>query len=301
MDRFVAMTTLLAVVEAGSLSGASRRLGTPLATVSRRISDLESHLGTRLLTRSSRHLALTEAGRAYVAASRRILEQVGEAEREAAGEYRAPKGELILTAPIVFGRLHVLPVVTEFLRAYPEIDIRMRLADRMLNLLAEQVDLAVRIGELPDSSLVATRVGAIRRVVCGSPAYFAARGTPRHPNDLAAHHCVTFEGLSSPTAWRFHAGRTELSVPIRSRLAVTTAEAAVDAAIAGLGITRVLSYQMAEALRTGRLAITLADFEPPPPPVSLVHAGQPPVALKLRAFLDFALPRLTARVAQAAV
>src|SRR5712691_7781415 len=176
MDRLESMSTLLAAVEAGSLSAASRKLGMPLATVSRKVSELEAHLRTRLLHRTSRRLALTDAGRSYVAACRRILDDIDAAERAATGEYSAPRGDLIIAAPIVFGRLHVLPIVIEFLKTYSDIDIRMALADRVINLFEEQVDVAVRIGELPDSSLIATRVGLIRRVVCGSPAYFAARG-----------------------------------------------------------------------------------------------------------------------------
>src|SRR4029453_13957177 len=172
MDRLAAMTTLLAAVEGGSLSAASRKLGMPLATVSRKVSELEAHLRTRLLHRTSRRLTLTDAGEAYVAACKRILEDIGEAERAAAGEYMAPRGDLTVTAPIVFGRLHVLPVVIEFLKTYPDIDIRVALADRVVNLREDDIALAIRIGDLPDSSLVATRVGAIRRVVCGSPAYF---------------------------------------------------------------------------------------------------------------------------------
>src|SRR5512144_1546021 len=209
------MSILVTAVDAGSLSAAARHLGTPLATVSRKVSELEAHLKTRLLTRSSRRLTLTDAGRNYVAACKRILEEVGEAERAASGEYSAPKGDLIITAPIVFGRLHVLPAVAEFLETYPEIDIRLVLADRAVNLLEEHVDLAVRIGELPDSSLVATRVGAIRRVVCGSPGYFAARGTPQTPDELGMHHnCVTFEALMSPDSWSFAIGESDVSVPV---------------------------------------------------------------------------------------
>src|SRR5215471_264633 len=169
MDRLDAMVTLLAAVEGGSLSAASRKLGTPLPTVSRRISELEAHLRTRLVNRTTRSLSLTDAGRAYIAACKRILEDIEAAERAAAGEYTAPRGDLIITAPIVFGRLHVLPIVTAFLKAYPDINIRMALGDRVVDLQEEHVDLAVRIGDLPDSSLVATRVGAISRVVCGSP------------------------------------------------------------------------------------------------------------------------------------
>jgi DNA-binding transcriptional LysR family regulator len=200
----------------------------------------------------------------------------------------------MVTAPVVFGRLHVLPVVIEFLRAYPDIDIRMGLADGIVNILEEPVDLAVRIGHPPDSSLVARRVGAIRRVICASPAYFVARGTPKEPGDLGPHDCITFEGMTAPEAWTFPTGTSEATVAIRSRLVVNTAEAAVDAAIAGVGITRVLSDQVASALRDGALVLALEAFEPAPLPVNLVHVGQRLLPLKLRAFLDFATPRLKA-------
>ncbi len=296
MDRLDSMSILVAAVDAGSLSAAARKLGTPLATVSRKVSDLEAHLKTRLLTRSNRQLALTDAGRAYIAACRRILEDVGEAERAATGEYSAPKGHLTLSAPIVFGRLHVLPVVTKFLEAYPEIDIRLMLADRTMNLVEEHVDAAIRIGTLADSSMTAIKVGEIRRVVCASPGYFGKRGRPRTPADLVAHDCVTFEGLQAPEQWLFGAGKAQQAVGIHSRLAVNTAEAAIDAAVSGLGITRVFSYQVAAALEAGTMALALADFEPAPVPVSLIHAGDRLLPLKLRAFLDFAAPRLRAAV-----
>ena len=297
MDRLDAMSTLLRVVEAGSLSEASRQLGMPLATVSRRVSELEAHLGTRLLNRSTRRLSLTDAGDSYIAACRRILDEVEEAERTASGEYRTPKGNLAITAPVVFGRLHVLPIVLEFLKVYPEIDVRMVLVDRVIDLLEDHVDLAVRIGALPDSSLVARRVGEIRRVVCGSPRYMAERGVPRRPQDLASHDCITFEGLTSPSLWTFTTGRSEISIPIRSRLIVNTAEAAVDAAVAGVGLARLLSYQIADAVMGGKLAVALDAFEPPPWPVSLVHHGQRLLPLKVRTFLDFVIPRLRARTA----
>jgi DNA-binding transcriptional LysR family regulator len=299
MDRLASMSILVTAVEEGSLSAAARRLRTPLATVSRKVSELEAHLKTRLLHRSSRQLALTDAGRAYVEACRRILEDVGEAERAASGEYGAPKGELIITAPIVFGRLHVLPIVTDFLKAFADIDIRLVLADRVLNLVEDHVDLAVRIGTLPDSSLVATRVGSIRQVVCGSPAYFADRGIPQSPADLRSHDCITFEGLMSTHAWTFSTGKSPMDVAIRSRLTLNTAEAAIDAAMAGVGIARVLSYQCANAVAAGALTVVLKSFEPAPWPVSLVYAGQRFLPLKLRAFLDFATPRLKAGAWQA--
>jgi len=298
MDRLAAMTTLLAAVDGGSLSAASRKLGMPLPTVSRKISELEAHLRTRLVHRTSRRLSLTDAGQAYVAASRRILEDIGEVERAAAGEYSAPRGDLAMTAPIVFGRLHVLPIAIAFLKAYPDINIRITLGDRVVDLQEEHVNLALRIGDLPDSSLVATRVGAVSHVVCGSPGYFETRSTPKSPADLRSHDCVSFEGMTAPDRWTFAAGKSQVSVPVRSRLIVNTAEAALDAAIAGVGITRVLSYQAAKALRVGTLLRVLRRFEPAPMPVSLVHAGQGRLPLKLRAFIDFAAPRLKARLAQ---
>jgi DNA-binding transcriptional LysR family regulator len=296
MDRLDSMSILVAVVEAGSLSAAARLLGMPLATVSRKVGELEAHLNTRLLHRTTRQLSLTEAGASYVAACRRILEEVGEAERAATGEYAAPKGDLVVTAPVVFGRRHVVPIIAEFLAHYPEIDIRLVLADRVVHLMEEHVDAAVRIGELPDSTLVATGVGAIRRVVCASPAYLAAHGAPLEPPDLTGRPCITFEGLESARAWTFRSGKSELTVPVHSRLTVNTAEAAITAAILGVGLTRVLSYQVADALRDDALHIVLDTFEPAPSPVSLVHTGQAPLPLKLRAFLDFVTPRLRTRI-----
>jgi DNA-binding transcriptional LysR family regulator len=292
MDRFEAMSVLLAVTDAGSLSAGARRLGMPLATVSRKVSELEAHLHTRLLNRGSRRLELTDAGQSYVAACRKILEEVVEAERAAAGEYRAPRGELVITAPIVFGRLHLLPIIGAFLKAYPEIDVRVTLGDRVINLLDEHVDVALRIGDLPDSSLVALRVGSIRRVVCGSPEYLKTRGTPINPEDLEAHDCITFEGLNPSRSWTFWRDGEPQQVSIHSRLVVNTAEAAIDMAVAGVGLTRVLSYQIAAPLADGKITIALAPFEPAAMPVSLVYSGNGLLPLKIRAFLDFAAPRL---------
>ncbi|VVE71987.1 LysR family transcriptional regulator [Pandoraea anapnoica] len=297
MNRLESMSILIAVVDAGSLSAAARGLGMPLATVSRKVGELEAHLKTRLLHRTTRQLSLTEAGSTYVAACRRILEEIGEAERTATGEYATPKGELVLTAPVVFGRLHVLPVVAEFLAQYPEIDVSLLLTDRVVHLMDEQADVALRIGHLPDSSMVASRIGTVRRVVCASPNYLETHGEPKKPHDLAGHACITFEVLASRRAWEFGEGRTGQSVPIRSRLAVNTAEAAISAAVLGVGFVRVLSYQVAQAVRDDALRVVLDDFEATPLPVNLVHKGQTPLPLKLRAFLDFAVPRLRARIA----
>jgi DNA-binding transcriptional LysR family regulator len=296
MDRLESMSVLLAVVAAGSLSGASKQLRMPLPTVSRKVSELEVHLGARLLVRSTRKLALTEAGESYVAACRRILEDVDEAEHRAASHYSVARGVLVLTAPVVLGRMHVVPVVAQFLDAFPEVDVRLMLADRALDLIDEHLDLAVRVGALPDSGLLATAVGRIRSVVCGTPAYFAQRGTPREPADLARHACVTFAALDSPERWTLNAANT---VQVHSRLVVNTAEAAIDAALAGVGVTRVLSYQVAELVRAGRLVTVLQEHEPPSLPVNLVRGGGARLTAKLRAFLDFASPRLRARLGSA--
>lgn len=287
MDRLDAMSIFVAVAESGGFSAAARKMRVPLPTVSRKVSELENHLKMRLLVRSTRKLSLTEAGAAYLAACKRILEDVGNAERTAAGEYSAPRGELVLTAPIVFGRLHVLPIVCDFLAQFPDIDVRLVLSDRNIALVDDQIDLAVRIGPLPDSTLVATRVGSVTYVICGSPKFLAANGTPRTAQDLANMPFVALSSVASA------AGRgPDLPADVRVRLAVNTAEAAIDAAIAGVGLARVLSYQAAAAVERGDLKRVLRKLEPEPLPVSLVHPGQRLLPLKLRSFIDFAAPRL---------
>jgi DNA-binding transcriptional LysR family regulator len=296
MDRFESMSAYVAVVEAQGFSAASRRLGMPLATVSRKVSELEDQLRVKLLNRSTRKVTVTESGQQFFEACRRILSDLAEAERAAAGEYSAPRGELILTTPIVFGRLHLVPIVVEFLQAFREVDVRMLLVDRIVDLLDEHIDVALRIGELADSGMVAARIGSIRWVVCASPAYLAARGVPAHPSELVSHEAVTFAGLSSAREWPFRIGASTELFAVRSRFTVTTAEAALDAAIAGAGITRLLSYQAAAAALDGRLVILLRDHEVAANPVSLVYPSGRLVPLKLRAFLDFAVPRLKARL-----
>lgn len=296
MDRLEAMEVLLQVVAQRNLSAAGRKLGVPLTTISRKIADLEGHLGARLLVRSNRHVTLTEAGQAYVAACKRILADVTEAEQAVSGAFSAARGDLDITAPLVFGRLHVLPVVTEFLQAYPDIDIRLTLADRLLHMQDDHVDLAFRIGALRDSNLMARKVGEVRRVVCASPNYLAQHDRPVVPEDLAQHPCISFTGLGSPDRWDFMSDGLPQSVRVRSRLAVNSAEAAIDAAIAGLGVTRVLSYQMAAAQRAGQLEVVLQAHEPQAVPVSLVYDGQGALPLKLRAFLDFAAQHLKSRL-----
>jgi DNA-binding transcriptional LysR family regulator len=300
VDRLEAMAMLVEAVDSGSLSAVSRKMNVPLPTVSRKIADLESHLRTRFLIRSTRKLVLTEAGAAYVSVAKRILEQVAEAERTAAGEYSAPRGDLAVTAPIVFGRLHVLPVVTDFLARYPEINIRLMLSDRNVHLIEEHVDVAIRLGVLPDSNITGTRLGEVRHVVCASPSFLAAHGVPETPNALVMLPCILHAFLPAPSPrWPFRKPGTkvEMMAPIRVRLAVTTAEGAVDAAIAGVGLTRLISYQVAEAVARGALQIILAQYEPEPMPVSMLHAGQGILPLKVRSFCDFAVPRLRAAMA----
>lgn len=298
MDRLESMSVFVAVVAAGSFSAASRQLRMPLPTVSRKVAEIESHLKAKLLVRSTRKLVLTEAGQAYVEDCRRILEAVSEAERGASGQYNAPQGELTVTAPIVFGRLHVVPVVTEFLRAYARVDVRLLLIDRPLNLIEDHVDLAVRIGALPDSRLVASNVGQIRRVVCASPAYLKERGTPKTPQDLLKHDCVTFAGLTDAGSWSF---RDQETVRVHSRLTTSTAEAAIDATVAGIGLTCTFSYQIADAVKEGRLVVVLKKFEPAPIPVSLIYVQESRITAKLRAFIDYAAPRLRAALTDSAI
>ena len=301
MDRLEAMSILLHAADAGSLSKASRELGLPLATVSRKVSELEAELGASLLIRSSRGLVPTPAGRSYIDAARTILEQLTEAERAAAGEYTMPRGDLVVTAPVMFGRLHILPVVTDFLRAYPDVGVRLVLTDRIAHLVDDQIDVALRIGDLPNSGLMASRLGSVRRVVCASPAYFTERGIPSSPEHLSDHAAISSESVSSPDVWRFEAKGAEFIAPPRSRLSVNSVEATIDAALAGMGLVRVLSYQVADYVRQGALAIALEAFEPVPPPVHLLYNGQTRLPLKLRAFIDFASPRLRERLRRAAL
>src|SRR5579863_1924068 len=294
MDRFEAMAMFLTAIEKGSLSAAARDMRVPVPTLSRKVADLETLLGTRLLNRTTRKLILTDAGVTYAAAARRIVEQVHEPERQAAGEFTTPRGELVVTAPVLFGRLHVLPVVADFLAQFPEVNVRLMLGDRNVNLVDDQIDMAVRIGKLPDSGMIATRVGSMRRVVCGSPELLKREGVPRSPEQLARMPCVASIGVQTLAAgWRFRlpGASADIEVPISPRLATTT-EAAVDAAIRGVGFVCLRHYQVVDAAKGGKLRIVLQKYEPEPVPVHLVHATRGQMPLKMRRFLDFAAPRL---------
>lgn len=297
MDRFEAMRTLVAAVDGGSLSAASRILDVPLSTVSRRVSDLEAMLGSRLVVRTSRKLILTEAGAAYVASARRVLDDLAEAERAASGEYRAPRGELLVTAPILFGQLHVAPVVYAFLSAYPEVGVRLVLSDTIADLVGNHMDAAIRIGCLPDSALVARRLGEVRWIVCASPDYLGRRGEPSEPADLRGHDCIAFEELHRYREWPFvDASGVACPVTIEARFSANTAEGVTGGAAAGLGIARVLTYQAADGVRDGTLIPILSAFGQPRWPVHLVHAAHRQQPLKLRAFVAFAVPRLQQRL-----
>jgi DNA-binding transcriptional LysR family regulator len=293
MDRLESMSILVTVAEAGSLSAGARRLNTPLTTVSRKIADLEHHLKAQLLTRSSRRMTLTDAGKSYVAACKRILDEVVEAERIATGEYTAPKGELNITAPIVLGRLHLVPVLSDFLQAYPDIDARLTLIDRLVNLTEEGVDAALRVGDLPDSALIAARIGTIHRVFAASTSYLKIRGTPQEPADLVRHDCVGVQGFTGPSFWSL---ANDAEVPVRYRLNVNSTDAACEAAKAGLGIISVFSHHVAAAFQDGTLVPVLPDFERRTLPVNLVRSSGEYLPQKLRAFLDFVTPRLKARL-----
>jgi DNA-binding transcriptional LysR family regulator len=288
MDRLEAMSTFLVVVEAGSLSAAARRLKTPLTTVSRKVSELESHLRIKLFNRSSRQLVLTDAGSSYLDACKRILADVTEAERMASGEYTAPTGGLTVTAPVGLGRTHLIPILADFLKTYPDIKASLILTDRVLSLFQEQVDVGLRIGALPDSSLIAMRVGTTRRVVCASPAYLAARGVPRTPDELAGHDCISYPAI----AWTFVRDKTAVAMPVQPRLVVSNAEAACDAACAGIGITVAHAHHFHAALKCGSLTTLLDEFQPATLPVNLVYTADRFLPIKVRSFLDFATQRL---------
>lgn len=294
MDRLEAMRVAVAVADAGGLSAAGRALDMPLATVSRKVAELEERVRTQIFQRAGRGLKLTNAGAVYLDACRKILSEVADAERAAAGEYVAPQGAITVAAPVVFGRLRLLPLLPGFLAAYPLIDVRLTLADRYVDLAEEHIDAAVRIGDLPDSALMAVRVGETRRAACASPEYIRGRGAPLSPADLATHECVSFDRIDALDHWVFNDRGRSIDVRVRSRLSVSTAEAAIDCALSGVGVTRVLCYQIADHLKSGRLVRVLAAFEPPASPIQLIHLGGARAPMKLRAFLDYVAPRLKA-------
>ncbi|MDD0808994.1 LysR substrate-binding domain-containing protein [Curvibacter sp. RS43] len=300
MDRLHLINVFVAVVEANGFAGAARRLGLSPPAVTRAITELEAQLGARLLTRTTRVVRVTEAGARYVEDCRRILAELAEADEAIRGLHGAPRGRLTVTAPVLFGALYVTPVVTEFLQRYPEVSTSCWFLDRVVNLTDEGVDVAVRIGELPDSSLQAVRVGAVRRVVCAAPSYLAQQGTPQRPEDLAGHTLISAQAVTPTPEWRFRSGGQVQALKVTPRLQTTTNDAALAAAVGGFGLTQLLSYQVEAQVRSAALQLVLQDFEPAPLPVHLVHREGRHASLKARAFLDLAIERLRARLAQPA-
>lgn len=284
---------LVSSVEEGSLSAAARKLRIPVATLTRNVNDLEALVGTKLLVRTTRKLLLTEAGTDYVVAARRILEQVDEQERRAAGEFTNPRGELVVATPVQVARLRVLPVINQFLTLFPEIRIQLLQSDRNIDLVDSQADIAIRIGRLKDSSLVATRVGMLRVVVVASPDLLKQHGVPRSPEDLHGYPRVVFDSpFLSP--WRFrHPDANETYTIIETpRLLVSSPDAATDAAIDGVGATLLLEHDVAESVGAGKLQFILEEFEVDPIPVHLVYLSRDMMPMKIRRFIDFAVPKL---------
>lgn len=296
MDRIDAMTAFVTVADAGGFSAAARKLGRSPASVTRAVAFLEDRVGATLLRRTTRVVKLTEVGERYLAACRRILTELAEAEELDASERATPRGMLTVTAPAEFGRIHVRPVVDSFLEANVDVQARLLLLDRVVNLIDEGVDVAVRIAHMPDSSLVATRVGKIGRVLCASPAYLSRKKRPKKPADLTHHDCISFTQVTPSDQWTFKSadGERARQVKVRPRLSVNSAGAAIGSALDGHGITRVLSYQIDRELREGRLVRLLGTYEHDALPVHVVYPAAVGTSAKVRAFVDMLVPMLRA-------
>lgn len=296
MDRLQTMEVFVAVAETGGFAKAAARLHLSPPVVTRAVAALEERLGVRLFNRTTRKVAPTEAGLRFLASARELLRQIEEAEKEAAGEMAMPSGTLHIAASVTFGRRAVAPLVAEFLRAQPRVQVSLLLTDRVVNLIEEGMDVAVRIGELPDSSLVARRVGRVQRLLVASPGYLARRGAPREPSELRLHAMVAFTGLMPNREWRHVQGGRSAAVRIDPRIELNDAQTAIALAEAGEGITSSLCYMVSDAIREGRLAAVLEPFWPAPAPVHLVYPQTRLVAPKLRAFLELATRRLRERL-----
>jgi DNA-binding transcriptional LysR family regulator len=290
MDRIDAMTAFVAVADLKGFAPAARKLGVSPSGLTRLIAALEQRLGARLLQRTTRSVTLTDIGARYLERARRILADVEEAEGSAAAERSEPAGRLVVSAPVGFGRLHVTPLISAWLADYPQASGELRLSDRIVNLVEDGVDCAVRIGQLPDSSLVARQLGAMRRIVVASPDYLARRGEPATPADIAAHDSIHF-GAAASTEWRFVEHGREIRVACAPRFVSNVADAAIWHAEQGGGLTRVLAYQAADAIARGRLVVVLAAFEPPPLPIQIVYPTSRLLSAKVRTFVDLVVAR----------
>ncbi len=291
MDRLHAMKVFLKVVECGGFAGAGRQLQMSPPAVTRAVAALEEVIGARLLIRTTRTVKLTEAGTRYAEDCRRILADLSESEASAAGSHAKPSGTLIVTASVLFGQGYVLPIMLDFLGKHPAVNGRALFVDRVVNLIEEGVDVAVRIAQLPDSEYRAIRVGSVRRVICGAPAYLKKHGIPATPADLAKHTLIAATATLAQPEWHFGRGRRS-SVAVQPRLTTTNNESAISAAVGGWGLTRVLSYQIAQAVADRKLQIVLAEFEEEPLPIHIVYAEGRKASAKVRAFVEFAVERL---------
>lgn len=294
MDRFEAMRVFVAVAEQQSFAAAGRRLGLSAPAVTRAVAALESRLGASLLRRTTRSVQVTDAGARFLADAKRLLNDLDGAEQNARGAHSAPTGQLTVTAPLMFGRIHVAPIALAMLAEYPEVRVRTLFADQVVDLMEEGVDVAVRIGALASSSLRAIRVGSVRRVVCASPRYLAEHGTPSSPSDLASHALLGFVGISEHRLWTFKVSGKLEALEVQPRLTVNTADVAIAAAVQGRGLTRVLSYQVEAELREGLLERVLGSYEPPPVPIHVLHASGKRVPARVRAFVDLAVAHFKA-------
>lgn len=297
MDTLTAMRVFVAVVDAEGFSAASRALGMPLPTVSRKIAELESHLGAQLLTRSTRKVAVTDSGQRYYEDARHILDAVGDAESQVSGEYRQPKGRLAITAPTLFGRLHVLPIASQFLRLHPETRIEIFLSNHVTDLLEEHINVGIRFGALSDSSMIAVQLGSVRLIVCASPDYLARHGCPDSPDDLPRHQCTLYSKGGVPSEWQFKTPRKTIHfVPRRAPLMINSIEGVVESAVQGDGLVQMYSYQIAPHIAAGRLRVVLDRYEIEPVPVHLIRPPGRFTPQNVRAFTDFAIPLLRERL-----
>ena len=288
MDRFRELTTFVAVAEEGAFNGAARRLGSSPPAVTRLITALEERLGVRLFTRTTRQVTLTEAGARLREDARRIMGELAEAESLAAGAQATASGHLRLTAPVMFGQRFIAPLLCDYLDAHPTVSASALFIDRNVNLLDEGIDVALRIGELPDSSLSAARIGAVRRVIVAAPDYVKRKGVAASPEALKDHRVIFPTSIVEIPSWSFVAGNKRRQVRLAPALSLNTMEAAIDAALAGWGITSALSYQVADDLAEGRLVELLGDFEDRIMPIHLLHGEGRQAAAKIRSFVDFA-------------
>ncbi|RON74599.1 LysR family transcriptional regulator [Pseudomonas chlororaphis] len=292
MDRFQEMQVFISVAQEQGFAAAARRLGLSAPSVTRAVAALEQRIGTQLLTRTTRNVLLTEAGQRYLEDSRRILAELQDAEASAAGIHALPRGQLTITAPVLFGELFVTPLMVDYLERFPEVSINALLVDRVVSMVEEGMDVAVRIGELPDSGQHAMRVGEVRRVICASPAFLARHGRPRHPQELRQAPVIAPSSIGQSRSWLFDDNGTPLNIRPEPRLVVTANQAAISAACLGLGLTRVLSYQVASKVAAGELEIILAEFELAPLPIHVVYQGGRKAPARVRSFVDFAVQAL---------